>query len=122
MKKRRPSFHNEGRLTKNFFLIPHGVREFYVLVDLRCLIKCRSTGSGNNIKRLHNTVGGKQRHLRIRNNISLFHNCQNLKDMKKNYIAPNTEMINLASQGIMQSLNVMTGSGAPTIDSGAAID
>lgn len=28
MKKRRPSFHNEGRLTKNFFLIPHGVREF----------------------------------------------------------------------------------------------
>ncbi len=32
--------------------------------------------------------------------------------MKKNYIAPNTEMINLGSNGIMQSLNVITGSGS----------
>ena len=32
--------------------------------------------------------------------------------MKKNYIAPNTEMMNLASQGIMQDvLNVVTASG-----------
>ena len=30
---------------------------------------------------------------------------------KKNYIAPTTEMINLASQGIMQSLNIVTASG-----------
>jgi hypothetical protein len=42
--------------------------------------------------------------------------------MKRNYIAPNTEMINLASQGIMQSLQVITGSGAPTVDSGDQID
>ena len=42
--------------------------------------------------------------------------------MKKNYIAPNTEMTLLASNGIMQSLNVMTGSGAPTIDTGGAIE
>ena len=32
--------------------------------------------------------------------------------MKKNYIAPNTEMINLGSNGIMQSLQIMTGSGS----------
>ena len=42
--------------------------------------------------------------------------------MKKNYIAPNTEMINLGSNGIMQSLNIVTGSGAPTVDSGDQID
>ncbi len=39
--------------------------------------------------------------------------------MKRNYIAPNTELTNLASQGIMQSLQVITGSGAPTVDSGS---
>ncbi len=42
--------------------------------------------------------------------------------MKKNYIAPNTEMINLGSDGIMQSLNIITGSGAPTVNSGEQID
>ena len=42
--------------------------------------------------------------------------------MKKNYIAPNTEMINLGSNGIMQSLNIITGSGAPTVDNGSQID
>ncbi len=42
--------------------------------------------------------------------------------MKKNYIAPNTEMINLGSNGIMQSLNIITGSGAPTVDNGDSID
>ena len=42
--------------------------------------------------------------------------------MKKNYIAPNTEMTLLASNGIMQSLNIITGSGAPTINSGTDID
>ena len=41
---------------------------------------------------------------------------------KKNYIAPNTEMINLASEGIMQSLNIQTGSGAQKVDNGDAID
>ena len=42
--------------------------------------------------------------------------------MKRNYIAPNTEMMNLGSNGIMQSLNIVTGSGAPTVDSGEQID
>ena len=42
--------------------------------------------------------------------------------MKKNYIAPNTEMINLGSNGIMQSLNIITGSGAPKVDNGGDID
>ncbi len=43
--------------------------------------------------------------------------------MKKNYIAPNTEMINLGSNGIMQdALSIITGSGAPTVDSGDQID
>ena len=42
--------------------------------------------------------------------------------MKKNYITPNTEMINLGSNGIMQSLNIITGSGAPTVDNGDQID
>ena len=42
--------------------------------------------------------------------------------MKKNYIAPSTEMINLGSNGIMESLNIITGSGAPTVDSGDQID
>ena len=38
--------------------------------------------------------------------------------MKKNYIAPNTEMMNLASEGIMQnpSLNIVTGSCASFSD------
>ena len=40
---------------------------------------------------------------------------------KKNYIAPNTEMINLASDGIMQSIGILTGSGA-TFDQGQNID
>ena len=42
--------------------------------------------------------------------------------MKKNYIAPNTEMITLGSNGIMQSLNIITGSGAPTITGAEQID
>ena len=42
--------------------------------------------------------------------------------MKKNYIAPNTEMTLLASNGIMQSLNIITGSGAATVGNGDAID
>lgn len=42
--------------------------------------------------------------------------------MKKTYIIPNTEMINLGSNGIMQSLNIITGSGAPTVDNGDQID
>ena len=42
--------------------------------------------------------------------------------MKKTYIVPNTEMIILGSNGIMQSLNIITGSGAPTINSGTDID
>ena len=42
--------------------------------------------------------------------------------MKKNYIGPNTEVINLGSNGIMQSLNSITGSGDPTVDSGDQID
>ena len=41
---------------------------------------------------------------------------------KKNYMAPNTEMINLTAAGIMQSLNIQTGSGAATVDNGDAID
>ena len=41
---------------------------------------------------------------------------------KKNYIAPNTEMINLASDGIMQSIGILTGSGAQTYDQGQNID
>ena len=31
-------------------------------------------------------------------------------------------MMNLGSNGIMQSLNIVTGSGAPTVDSGDQID
>lgn len=42
--------------------------------------------------------------------------------MRKNYIAPNTEMTLLGANGIMQSLNIITGSGAPTVDSGTDID
>lgn len=44
--------------------------------------------------------------------------------MKRNYIAPNTEMINLASEGIMQnpSLTINTTSGAGTISSASAIE
>lgn len=38
-------------------------------------------------------------------------------------MAPNTEMINLASEGLMQqSLGILTGSGAPKVDSGDSID
>lgn len=36
--------------------------------------------------------------------------------MKRNYIAPNTEMMNLGSNGIMQSLNIITGSGSSFSD------
>ena len=42
--------------------------------------------------------------------------------MKKNYIAPNTEMMNLAANGIMQSLAIQTGSGATPVTNGDAID
>jgi len=43
--------------------------------------------------------------------------------MKRNYITPNTEMINLGSNGIMQdALSIITGSGAPTVDNAMAID
>ncbi len=42
--------------------------------------------------------------------------------MKKNYIAPNTEMISLGSEGLMQSLNIQTGSGANVWSEGQAID
>ena len=42
--------------------------------------------------------------------------------MKKTYIIPNTEMTLLGSNGIMQSLNIITGSGAPTVDNGDQID
>ena len=42
--------------------------------------------------------------------------------MKRNYIAPNTEMMNLGSNGIMQSLNIVTGSGAAKVDNGDTID
>ena len=42
---------------------------------------------------------------------------------KKNYMAPNTEMINLASEGLMQqSLGILTGSGAAKVDNGDNID
>ena len=41
---------------------------------------------------------------------------------KKIYMAPNTEMINLASEGIMQSMNIQTGSGAGTVNNGENID
>ncbi len=41
--------------------------------------------------------------------------------MKKTYFVPNTEMINLSSEGIMQSLNVITGSGS-TFSSAEQID
>jgi len=43
--------------------------------------------------------------------------------MKRNYITPNTEMINLGSNGIMEdALSIITGSGAPTVDNGDQID
>lgn len=42
--------------------------------------------------------------------------------MKKNYIAPNTEMTNLGSEGLMQSLGILTGSGAATVNNGQDID
>ena len=41
---------------------------------------------------------------------------------KKQYLTPNTEMMSLGSAGIMQSLNIITGSGAPTVDNGDQID
>ena len=43
--------------------------------------------------------------------------------MKRNYITPNTEMIKLGSNGIMQdALSIITGSGAPVVDNGNDID
>ena len=42
--------------------------------------------------------------------------------MKKNYISPLTENIQLAGDSMMQSLNIVAGSGAPTVDNGDAID
>ena len=42
--------------------------------------------------------------------------------MKKTYIIPNTEMTLLASNGIMQSLNIITGSCAATVSNGEQID
>lgn len=44
--------------------------------------------------------------------------------MKKNYMAPNTEMINLASEGIMQnpSLSINTTSGAGNINTASEIE
>ena len=44
--------------------------------------------------------------------------------MKKNYMAPNTEMINLASEGIMQNptLSINTTSGASNISSASEIE
>ena len=50
-----------------------------VLINIRSAIYSRSTGTGKNVEALHNAVSAKQRHFRIWNNISLFHNCQNLK-------------------------------------------
>ena len=41
--------------------------------------------------------------------------------MKKNYLAPNTEMINLTSEGLMQ-MSIQTGSGAGKVDNGQDID
>ena len=41
---------------------------------------------------------------------------------KRNYMAPNTEMINLTTAGIMQSLSIQTGSGAAKVDNGQNID
>lgn len=41
--------------------------------------------------------------------------------MKKNYMTPNTEMINLGSNGIMESLNIVTGSGT-SFDQSVEID
>jgi len=43
--------------------------------------------------------------------------------MKRNYITPNTEMTILAANGIMlDALNIITGSGAPTVDNAMDID
>ena len=42
--------------------------------------------------------------------------------MKKNYISPLTENIQLAGDSMMQSLNVVTGSGANTISSAQDIE
>ena len=44
--------------------------------------------------------------------------------MKKTYFVPNTEMINLSSEGIMQnpSLTINTTSGAGTISSASEIE
>lgn len=42
--------------------------------------------------------------------------------MKKNYISPLTENIQLAGGSMMQSLNIVTGSGAPQVTSGDQID
>ena len=42
--------------------------------------------------------------------------------MKKNYIAPNTEMMVLASQSLMDQISILTGSAAGTVDNGEDID
>ena len=42
--------------------------------------------------------------------------------MRKNYIAPMTENIQLTGGSMMDSLNIATGSGAGTVDNGEAID
>ena len=43
--------------------------------------------------------------------------------MKKNYISPLTVNMQLAGDAMMQtSLNIITGSGAPTVDNGQDID
>ncbi len=44
-----------------------------------------------------------------------------LEIMRRTYIVPATENIVLAND-IMQSLSIITGSGAPTVDTGDAID
>lgn len=42
--------------------------------------------------------------------------------MKKNYISPLTEKIMLNGGSMMDSLNIVTGSAAPTVDNGVNID
>ena len=42
--------------------------------------------------------------------------------MRKNYIAPMTENIQLAGDSMMQTLNIVTGSGGATVNDGENID
>ena len=42
--------------------------------------------------------------------------------MKKNYISPLTENIQLAGDSMMQSLNIVTGSGANTVSNATDIE